>query len=321
MNFVELPGFDTMRSMTTAPTFRERVREALIRRCRLSNIAGTLAVLLVLAVAACGGGETTSAPATEVRVVRVGSLPAIPTDEAWATAPRFTATLVPQDMVEPRLLEPSTPTVDVQAATDGKRLAFRLAWADATQDDRQMPGRFPDACAVQVPERIQPDVPAPQMGEPGRAVEISFWRASWQAAVDGRPDTIRALYPNAAVDHYPFEAPSLAPGSDVQRAMAERYAPARALGNTMAGPRTRPVEDLIAEGPGTLRPGAATSEGRGVWTVAGWQVVISRPLPADLAPGVRTQVAFAVWQGAHEEVGARKMRSVWVPMLIEGGER
>jgi hypothetical protein len=39
--------------------------------------------------------------------------------------------------------------------------------------------------------------------------------------------------------------------------MAARYAPARAVGNEMAGPRERPVEDLIAEGPGTLSPAAS----------------------------------------------------------------
>jgi DMSO reductase family type II enzyme heme b subunit len=104
--------------------------------------------------------------------------------------------------------------------------------------------------------------------------------------------------------------------------MAERYAPARALGNPMAAPRVRPVEDLIAEGPGTLRPGgASSSDGRGARIAGGWQVVITRALPAGLVPGARTQVAFAVWQGAHSESGARKMRSVWVPMVLEGGRR
>ena len=28
-----------------------------------------------------------------------------------------------------------------------------------------------------------------------------------------------------------------------------------------------------------------------------------RPLPRDLEPGQRTQVAFAVWDGEHDEVG------------------
>jgi hypothetical protein len=52
----------------------------------------------------------------------------------------------------------------------------------------------------------------------------------------------------------------------------------------------------------------------------GWSVVLSRPLPTGLDPGRRTQVAFAVWQGAHQEAGARKMRTVWVPLAIERGK-
>ena len=68
-------------------------------------------------------------------------------------------------------------------------------------------------------------------GQTGRPVEIAYWRADWQATLNGRKDTIQALYPNATVDHYPFEARSLTPGSDEQQQMARRYAPADAVGN------------------------------------------------------------------------------------------
>ncbi len=122
-----------------------------------------------------------------------------------------------------------------------------------------LPGNFTDACAVQLPAKVEADLPAPQMGEDGRAVEIVYWSASWQASVNGRPDNIQAMYPRAAVDHYPFQAPSLKEGSVEQQEMANRYAPAHALGNNMAGPRTQPVQDLIAEGPGTLRPAATNN--------------------------------------------------------------
>jgi hypothetical protein len=224
-------------------------------------------------------------------------------------------------MVEPSLLEASTEKVEVRAMTDGARIAFRLEWVDATKDDLPGIARYSDGCAVQIPVSTGPDVPAPQMGETQRPVEITYWRAFWQSMVDGREDSIKALYPNATVDHYPFEAASLQPGSEAQREMAQRYAPARALGNDMAGPRQRPVQDLVAEGPGTIRPAPETrSEGRGIRTDQGWTVVLSRPLPTGVAPGRRTQVAFAVWQGAQQEAGARKMRSVWVPLLVEAGK-
>ena len=277
------------------------------------------AIVLLALAAACDGPH--QRVTTEVVAVRETRLPTDPGDTAWTTAPPFPAPLVPQDMVEPRLLTPSTREVTVRAITDGTRVAFRLDWTDPTRDDRPATGSFADACAVQLPAKVEPDVPAPQMGEPGRPVEVAYWRASWQAVVDGRPDTIAAIHPNAVVDHYPFEAAALKPGSPEQQAMAERYAPARALGNDMAGPRTRPLEDLVAEGPGTLRPGPARSEGRGSRTDGGWSVVVARPLPEGMTPGRRGQIAFAVWDGAKQEAGARKMRSLWIPFTIEEGAR
>ncbi len=196
-----------------------------------------------------------------------------------------------------------------------------MAWDDAARDDLPGASRFVDACAVQLPVSIEPDVPAPQMGEEGRRVEIAYWRASWQAAVDGREDKIQAIYPHASVDHYPFEAASLDPGSPEQQALAAQYAPAHALDHGMEGPRERAVEDLLAEGPGTLAPADEQhSEGQGLRADDGWQVVITRPLPNGLSPGGRTQVAFAVWDGAHDEVGARKMRSGWIPLHVPGEE-
>ncbi len=275
--------------------------------------------LLALSLLCACSKEHAPPPPTEVAArVTTGALPADPADAGWEHVPEFPAALIPQDMVEPRLLAPSTKEVCVRALSDGARVAFRLEWKDGTPNDVQMPAVFTDACAVQLPTRTAPDVPAPQMGEPGRSVEITHWRASWQASVEGRPDTIQALHPNAIPFVYPFEAASLDKGSEAQLEMQRRYAPARSLGNRMAGPRERPVEDLIAEGPGTLSAAAnVDGNGRGIRTKDGWAVVISRRLPNGLAPGQRTQVAFAVWQGAEQEVGARKMRTAWIPLLLE----
>jgi hypothetical protein len=271
---------------------------------------------LALAVAACG--QKPAAPTAEVVVVSRPALLSDPGDAAWQNVPVHVSPLMLQDMVEPRLLQPSITEVRVRAMTDGSRIAFRLEWKDATKDDLPGAARFSDAVAVQLPAAVAADAPAPQMGEKGRPVEISFWRASWQATVDGRKDTISELYPGATVDHYPFEAPALEKGSAGQREMAARYAPALAVGNRMGGPRERPVEDLIAEGPGTLSPAqSAGSDGEGRRTDSGWSVVLSRRLPQGLTPGRRSQVAFAVWDGSHQEAGARKMRTGWVPIVVE----
>ena len=259
------------------------------------------------------------APTPEVVAVSAAALPDDPGDAAWRTAPEHVAALLLQDLVEPRLMKPSTREVRVRALSNGSQVAFRIEWADEVANDLPGAGRFLDAVAVQVPQKADVNAPDPQMGQEGRPVEIAYWRSDWQAMVNGRGDTIQSLYPNATVDHYPYEAAPLEPGSDAQRQMARRYAPADAVGNLRGGLRKTVVEDLIAEGPGTLSPApATTSRGRGVRTKNGWVVVITRRTPDGLAPRGRTQVAFAVWEGSAEEVGSRKMRTGWVGLSMRG---
>ncbi len=270
---------------------------------------------LLLALAGCGGKG--AAPLPEVTAFHRPLLPQGPGDRGWEGVLAHTAPLLLQDLVEPRQLAATTAAMQVQALHDGSRVAFRLSWADATRDDLPGSGSFIDACAVQLPADVAADLPAPQMGEVDRPVEITYWRASWQATVEGRADDITALYPRAHPDHYPFTAPSLPSGSPEQAEMARRYAPARVLANVMEGPRASPVEDLIADGPGTLRPAPQTlSSGNGRLTASGWEVQLTRPLPRGVGPGGRGAVAFAVWDGAHAEAGARKMRTGWVPLVL-----
>lgn len=280
----------------------------------------SIALALAVALVGCKKAETPVSEA-EVKAVFEKTLPVTVDDKLWQRAPVHPAKLLLQDMVEPRLLEASTNVVRVQAMTDGKQIVFRMSWQDPTLDDVPGPGRFGDAAAVQLPAAATADVPAPQMGEDGKPVEIIYWSAFFQALVDGRKDDVSAIYPNATVDHYPFEAASLKPGSPEQQAMEKRYAPARALGNTMAGPRKVPVQDLLAEGPGTLRPADKTvSSGGGKHSKDGWTVLLVRPLPNGAQAGGRTQAAFAVWQGSNAEVGAKKMRTAWIPLSLESGQ-
>lgn len=272
-----------------------------------------------LALALNSGCSRKPIAVTEVVAAASPSLPLDPQDRQWVAAPEYTGALLLQDLVEPRLMTPSTTQLKVRALTDGVRIAFRLEWQDPSPDDAPGPGRSIDGCAVQLPQETSPVPPAPQMGEAGRPVQVTFWRADWQAAVDGRGDSIRDLYPQASVDHYPFQAPTLGAGSEAQKEMARRYAPAEAVGNLRTGPRKVPVEDLVAEGPGTLTPAPQqASDGKGIRSKAGWLVVLRRLLPEGVGPGQRTQVAFAVWEGSHGEIGARKMRTGWVPLLRQG---
>ncbi|MBM3818538.1 MAG: hypothetical protein FJW14_05900 [Acidimicrobiia bacterium] len=282
----------------------------------MQRVIGAVLVLGITAGASCQRAATVT---PEVVAVRAAAVPEDPGDRAWQSVPEHVARLLVQDVVEPRLLQPSTPEVRVRAITDGSLIAFRLEWADAELNDRPGPGRFADGCAVQLPQKSAAPAPDPQMGQAGHGVQIAFWRADWQASVDGRGDSITDLYPNASIDHYPFDAPSLERGSETQTKMARRFAPADALGNRRGGLRSSAVEDLIAEGPGTLGPApASVSRGRGVRTPTGWLVVIVRPVPDGLSPTSRTQVAFAVWEGSAEEAGSRKMRSGWAGLAMRG---
>jgi DMSO reductase family type II enzyme heme b subunit len=277
----------------------------------------TISSLLLFTAAFGAACQRPALTTPEVVAMRVAVLPERPDDQAWNAAPEHLAKLLLQDLVEPRLMQPSTPDVRVRALTDGSNIAFRLEWADAEANDLPGAGRFPDGCAVQVPQTADVNAPDPQMGQAGRGVHITFWRADWQASVNGRGDTIKDLYPNATIDHYPFEAPALESGSEAQAHAARRYAPADAVGNRRGGLRTTAVEDLVAEGPGTLTKAPATmSRGHGTRTAQGWAVVITRAMPDGLTLQTRTQVAFAVWEGSAEETGARKMRSAWVGLSM-----
>lgn len=277
----------------------------------------TITRLLVLAIAAGVACQRPPVTVPEVVAVRATGVPEDPADPLWQEVPEHVAKLLLQDLVEPRLMTPSTAEVRVRAIATSEQVAFRLEWADAEANDLPGAGRFSDGCAVQLPQKAEVTAPDPQMGQVGNGVQITFWRADWQASVNGRGDSINDLYPNASIDHYPFSSPSLEKGSEVQTQMARRYAPADAVGNRRGGKRQSAVEDLVAEGPGTINSASATtSRGRGVRTQNGWAVVITRLLPQGLSPTSRTQVAFAVWQGSAQEAGARKMRTGWVGLAM-----
>jgi hypothetical protein len=96
-------------------------------------------------------------------------------------------------------------------------------------------------------------------------------------------------------------------------------------GNALSQPqRTWPIENLIALGFGTLTTHEqAAIEGQGVWEDGVWSVVFTRELTAaaaDLASfeaGSEVTVAFAIWNGSNEEVGARKQLSSFVTLGLE----
>jgi DMSO reductase family type II enzyme heme b subunit len=291
--------------------------------------ASRLAILALLTLACAGCGEesvdATGLPAKELRAVAVaGELPGDdPFAASWDQAREVVVPLLVQDVAEPRLTEKGVETISVRALHDGRRIAILLSWEDDRTDDLSDVDRSADGVAVQFPATGDAEgVPDAMMGEEGKPVAIALWRASWQRQVDGGVTGVAALYPNASVDHYPPEA-AKDPGKRAE--LAKLYEPPVAVGNPVAAKEMAdPVEDLLAEGFGTLAhaegPG---STGRGVHRDGRWHVVISRPLDlaagtkTSLRPGRATYIALAVWNGGRDHRGSKKMRTIWVPLEIE----
>jgi hypothetical protein len=280
-----------------------------------------ISALVCVSAVACSRGPVVNA--TEVRAVRAtGELPALdPQSPRWDVVPQHPAKLMVQDVTEPRLTVPGVDLVNVRAMHNGANVVFRLEWADATSDVIPDVGRSSDAAAIQLPLQPGADVPDAAMGQLGKGVQIAYWKSVWQddAAREGSgKDRIAALHPNATTDHYPAQA-----GGAAREEMERRYAPASAAGNPMLTARNGAVQEMIAEGFGSAAPAPAQkASGRGVWANGKWVATIARPLDegagaANLQPGQRTYIAFAVWDGAARHTGARKMRSGWIPLVLE----
>lgn len=281
----------------------------------------TLALAVIVQLAACSRAPAVNT--AEVRAVRAaGELPALdPLSPRWDSVPQHPARLMVQDVTEPRLTVPGVDLMNVRSMHDGTTIVFRLEWVDATSDLIPDVGRGSDAAAIQLPLQPGADVPDAAMGEKGKAVQIAYWRSVWQddtAREASGKDRVAALHPNATTDHYPPQA-----GGDARQEMERRYAPARAAGNPMLTARNGAVQEIVAEGFGSAAAAPAQkASGRGVWANGRWLTTIARPLNegagvANLQPGQRTYVAFAVWDGAARHMGARKMRSGWIPLVLE----
>jgi hypothetical protein len=252
-----------------------------------------------------------------------------PTAPLWDTLPALEVPLTAQSGVVPALLQASIPVVRVRSVHNGQWITFLLEWDDQTRDMRaSRPDEFRDAAAIQIP--VDTSIPGVCMGVRGKMVNLWHWKADWQADIDeGFRDVVDA-YPNFWKDYYPFvigDPPFRVPVS-FNSLDARAYLAGWAAGNPLSDPvRVTPVEELTAEGFGTAthKIGQQTQHvlGRGVWKDGKWRVVFSRPLAlgqtdaAQFVPGATAYVAFAVWNGSNQEVGARKQLSADVTLLVE----
>lgn len=234
----------------------------------------------------------------------------------WKHAPTRNVTMLPQVIAVPMQPQVSVTSLSVKAAHNGQWLAIRLEWKDATKNDRIVSDTFADQAAVELPVHYKKGaLPSPMMGNPGRRVIIWQWRAAFQRDVDKGEPTVRDLYPNTLIDIYPDQ---VLKAIDVQP-----YMGALGVDNPISRHKQSPVLDQIAEGWGTMTGRAdQKADGKGVWRDGAWQVIITHPLigvnenQSRLQPGDETVIAFAVWDGGNQEVGARKAWSNWVPLRL-----
>lgn len=318
-------------------------------------IVGCVALIALVFAAACASTsapeatlEDAGTPVAKAPWPPAGSFPAIaptqadklvvvrakadlttdnPYAEYWNSVPSYRVPVIPQLITMPQLLpeQKAVDQIDVQAVTDGKTIAWRLTWADATADGNVDTARFTDGVAMQFP--LAPGA-APMMGhrETGK-VQIIHWKALWQKDLDVGFQDVQDLHPNYWSDLYwfaegqfPYPVPSA-----FKDPRSMQWFIANQAGNPMAVfSRTQPAEELIAEGFGTLtHQKDSVSRAKGVWANGTWSVVFSRPLastdPLDFQfqLGGAGQVSFAVWEGTHENVGGRKHWTNWVPFEVQ----
>lgn len=229
-----------------------------------------------------------------------------PDAKVWKKAAEQTVPLQPQQFVEPFQDTAGVASVNVRAVRDGQRLAVLMEWADKGQDTAIGPTGFTDGCAVMFAAAATP--PSVMMGETGRPVRIFNWKAAWQKPSE--------LSPFAWVDVVPLSgvAGPVRPDSAVYASAARANTGGWAIGNPVSGPNYRSVvEELAAEGPGSITHKAFAPGGGGVWKKGTWRVALL--LPGELA-GSRP-VAFAVWDGGQRDVGGRKSISPWVSLRAE----
>jgi hypothetical protein len=272
-------------------------------------------VFPVLILAGCRPAPP-AAPLMDVTIVSADVLPEGPDDAIWNRVPEHIDGSVASGSSRTAAdagLDPRGPSAGRRGGRS-RRLPARVGRSHAGRPTG--PRGFPGRLCRPVAGGCGTDAARPADGRTGPAGRDHV--LDRRLAGDcrwPRYDAARPV-PHATIDHYPHEAAPLKSDPGAQREVQLRYSPAHALGNFMAGPRERPVQDLIAEGPGTLGPGpSADSQGRGQHNGSGWSVVLSRRLPAGWDSARGSQVAFAVWQGDRNEVGARKMRTGWINLV------
>lgn len=300
--------------------------DALSRQIQsLDQRLATLATAPASGVAATPAHTPADPTEGEILVKWVDSdIPLDPANTTWGSAPITAVALQPQNQAVPMIEKATITQVRVQGLTNGRQIGWRVSWPDPAPNRLVDAARFSDACAVQLPLKANA---AYTMGAAGFPVQILHWKALWQQDIDVHFQDVEDLYPNYWTDLYWFASgtfPYRVPEAFSRPESRDWFVAYRA-GNPMANiERAASVEELTAEGFGSLtHQHDSVTVGRGTWQNGEWSVVFVRPMetvdPDDFQfePGTRDTVGFAVWDGAAENVGARKQHSQWIVFEVQ----
>lgn len=290
------------------------------RRAAIAAFVGTVASLLLRPV-----GRAAAQRATLI-AKRVPQVPQDPGDPVWQQASPLDIPLSPQVVVKPRHYKGGVASVRARTLYDENRLGFLVEWADQRKE-AALGGvdSYRDAVAIEFPSDPSTTIPYFGMGQPDNLVVIYHWKADWQFA---RQYDVDDEFPNMAVDFYPYAGKlpgQMAEGADYGAKDGDKvFNTAWWAGNFLADPEIQvatSVEKLTASGFGTIEP-AKSQDGLGnaIWKDSTWKVVISVPRVQErftFAQGPTIPIAFATWDGAHQERGGEKSISTWYFLSLE----
>jgi hypothetical protein len=234
-----------------------------------------------------------------------GDLPTVPSDTRWRLVPEHKVDLLSQSSVAPGSSKVARSEISVRIMYNHHEIALLLVADDETRNDNvSAAGRFGDAIAVAFPTDYGDEIVLPYigMGNAGRSVNIWHWKAAWQNDIDNGYKGVNESYPN--------REPRVGPVNNIT---------GEAAGSPMSQTsRASPVENLVAEGFGTLTSTPTTRlKGKGTYKNGTWHVVMRRPLRPRSA-GVRIRaneellpITFAVWDGAVGERNGMKGVTRW----------
>ena len=270
--------------------------------------------------------QTSLDPSLESKAI-TERIPLDPDIDLWQTATPLQVPLAWQNTTKPMLLGPSISDLTLRSMNNGTWIGFLIEWKDPTRDSTVLHTEdFRDSVAIAMPVLDEPQPPFLGMGESDKPVNILHWRSDWQQDIDSRLQELEDANPNLWVSYYPFadtaSLESIPPVANFSQAFVTGWAANNPLSNPF---KETPVEDLVAEGFGTLTTQKSQDViGRGTWDEEGWNVVIARPLatsdPSDaqLQPGGLKKISFAVWEGGANEVDGKKSFSNWHTLSVAG---